>query len=64
MDAPGAEIPIQTIRHISTHPNLGGTPLRGALGIAQRAGTVQSRADHLAPEVACRVRSGHSHGSH
>jgi galactarate dehydratase len=25
MDAPGAEIPIQTIRHISTHPNLGGT---------------------------------------
>ena len=32
MDAPGAEIPIQTIRHISTHPNLGGTPLVVSLG--------------------------------
>jgi galactarate dehydratase len=32
MDAPGAEIPIQTIRHISTHPNLGGTPLLVSLG--------------------------------
>jgi galactarate dehydratase len=38
--------------------------LGGAVGIAQRAGTVQSRADHLAPEAACRVRSQHSHGSH
>ncbi len=32
MDAPGAEIPIRTIRHISTHPNLGGTPLVVSLG--------------------------------
>jgi galactarate dehydratase len=32
MDAPAAEIPIQTIRHISTHPNLGGTPLVVSLG--------------------------------
>jgi galactarate dehydratase len=32
MDAPGAEIPIRTIRHISTHPNLGGTPLLVSLG--------------------------------
>jgi len=32
MDAPGAEIPIRTIRHISTHPNLGGTPLVVGLG--------------------------------
>ena len=32
LDAPGAEIPIRTIRHISTHPNLGGTPLVVSLG--------------------------------
>jgi len=32
MDAPAAEIPIQTIRHISTHPNLSGTPLVVSLG--------------------------------
>jgi len=32
MDAPTAEIPIRTIRHISTHPNLGGTPLVVSLG--------------------------------
>ena len=32
MDAPGAEIPIRTIRHISTHPNLGGAPLVVSLG--------------------------------
>ncbi len=32
MDAPGAEIPIRTIRHISTHPNLGGTALVVSLG--------------------------------
>jgi galactarate dehydratase len=32
MEAPGAEIPIRTIRHISTHPNLGGTPLVVSLG--------------------------------
>jgi galactarate dehydratase len=32
IDAPGAEIPISTIRHISTHPNLGGEPLLVSLG--------------------------------
>ncbi len=32
MDSPGAEIPIRTIRHISTHPNLGGAPLVVSLG--------------------------------
>ena len=32
MDAPGAEVPISTIRHISTHPNLGGAPLVVSLG--------------------------------
>src|SRR5207253_284499 len=32
MDAPGAEIPISTIRHISTHPNLGAAPLVVSLG--------------------------------
>jgi len=32
MDVPAAEIPIQTIRHISTHPNLGGAPLVVSLG--------------------------------
>ena len=32
LDAPGAEIPISTIRHISTHPNLGGEPLIVSLG--------------------------------
>jgi galactarate dehydratase len=36
----------------------------GRKKIAQRAGTVQSRADHLALEAACRVRSQHSQGSH
>jgi galactarate dehydratase len=32
MDAPGAEVPISTIRHISTHANLGGAPLVVSLG--------------------------------
>src|SRR6185369_15881818 len=32
MDVPTAEIPIRTIRHISTHPNLGGAPLVVSLG--------------------------------
>ena len=32
MEAPGAEIPISTIRHISTHSNLGGAPLVVSLG--------------------------------
>jgi galactarate dehydratase len=32
MDAPGAEVPISTIRHISTHSNLGGAPLVVSLG--------------------------------
>jgi galactarate dehydratase len=32
MDAPGAEVPISTIRHISTHLNLGGAPLVVSLG--------------------------------
>ena len=32
IDAPGAAIPIQTLRHISTHANLGGTPLVVSLG--------------------------------
>ena len=32
IDAPGAEVPIRTIRNISTHPNLGGWPLVVSLG--------------------------------
>jgi len=32
LDAPGADIPISTIKHISTHPNLGGEPLVVSLG--------------------------------
>src|SRR5215470_12573726 len=32
LDAPGADIPISTIRHISTHANLGGEPLVVSLG--------------------------------
>ena len=32
IDAPGAEIPISTLKHISTHPNLGGAPLIVSLG--------------------------------
>jgi galactarate dehydratase len=32
LDAPGAEIPISTIKHISTHPNLSGEPLVVSLG--------------------------------
>ena len=32
MDAPGAEVPISTIRHISTHSNLAGVPLVVSLG--------------------------------
>jgi len=32
IDAPGAEVPIQTLRHISLHPNLGGAPLVVSLG--------------------------------
>jgi len=32
IDAPGAAIPIQTLRHISSHSNIGGTPLIVSLG--------------------------------
>src|SRR5215813_526388 len=32
LDAPGADIPVSTLRHISTHPNLGGEPLVVSLG--------------------------------
>lgn len=32
IDAPGAEIPIRTIRNLSVHPNLGGAPLIVGLG--------------------------------
>ena len=32
IDAPGAAIPIQTLRHISSHANIGGTPLIVSLG--------------------------------
>jgi galactarate dehydratase len=32
IDAPGTAIPIRTLRHISTHPNLGGAPLVVGLG--------------------------------
>ena len=32
IDAPGAEIPISTLKHISTHSNLGGAPLIVSLG--------------------------------
>jgi galactarate dehydratase len=32
IDAPGAAVPIQTLRHISTHANLGGDPLVISLG--------------------------------
>jgi galactarate dehydratase len=32
IDAPGAEIPIRTIRNLSLNPNLGGTPLVVSLG--------------------------------
>lgn len=32
IDAPGAAVPIRTIRNISTHPNLGGWPLVVSLG--------------------------------
>src|SRR6266567_585767 len=32
MNAPGAQVPINTIRHISQHPNLGGAPLVVSLG--------------------------------
>jgi galactarate dehydratase len=32
IDAPGAAVPIQTIRHISTHANVGGDPLVVSLG--------------------------------
>src|SRR5947208_7458382 len=32
LDAPGAEVPINTIRHISTHANLGAAPLLVSLG--------------------------------
>jgi galactarate dehydratase len=32
LEAPGAEIPIRTLRHIGTHPNLGGAPLVVSLG--------------------------------
>src|SRR5215471_15846437 len=32
LDAPGADIPISTIKHISTHTNLGGEPLVVSLG--------------------------------
>lgn len=32
IDAPGAAIPIRTLKHISTHPNLSGLPLVVSLG--------------------------------
>ena len=32
LEAPGAEIPIRTLRHIGTHPNLGTAPLVVSLG--------------------------------
>jgi len=32
IDAPGAAVPIQTLRHISRHPNFGGAPLVVSLG--------------------------------
>ncbi|HZT28589.1 MAG TPA: galactarate dehydratase [Bryobacteraceae bacterium] len=32
IDAPGAAVPIRTLRHISLHPNLGGAPLVVSLG--------------------------------
>jgi galactarate dehydratase len=32
IDAPGAAVPISTIRHLSVHPNIGGTPLIVSLG--------------------------------
>ena len=32
IDAPGAAIPISTLKHISTHPNLGGAPMVVSLG--------------------------------
>ncbi|HYZ86291.1 MAG TPA: galactarate dehydratase [Bryobacteraceae bacterium] len=32
IDAPGAAVPIETIRHISQHPNVGGRPLVVSLG--------------------------------
>jgi galactarate dehydratase len=32
IDAPGAAVPIQTLKHISLHPNLGGAPLVVSLG--------------------------------
>ena len=32
LDAPGSEIPIRTLRHIGTHPNLGAAPLIVSLG--------------------------------
>jgi galactarate dehydratase len=32
LDAPGAEIPIATLKHISRHPNIGGAPLVVSLG--------------------------------
>lgn len=32
IDAPGAEIPIRTLRNLSLHPNLGGAPLVVSLG--------------------------------
>ncbi len=32
IDAPGADVPIRTLRHISAHPNFGGAPLVVSLG--------------------------------
>jgi galactarate dehydratase len=32
IEAPGAEVPIRTLRHISRHPNFGGAPLVVSLG--------------------------------
>jgi len=32
IDAPGADVPIRTIRHLSLHPNFGGSPLVVSLG--------------------------------
>ena len=49
LDAPGAEIPIRTLRHISTHSNLGGTPLLVSLGCEKL------QPDHLLPAGAAQL---------
>ena len=55
LDAPGAQIPVNTLRHISTHPNLGGAPLLVSLGCEKLqparlfAGHVSSNASSRLP---------------